>query len=235
MKFVILAAGRGSRMQAEGASWSKPMTPLHGRPMIGRLIDQMLDCGAEAVHIAVNPAMDDLTAYLAERSQADPRIVVRPIVTDNSYESLREAARGIEGKFIGSTVDAIVSTSELRDMVAALEATDNARGVMGLMRNVHDETPLWASVQPSGEITDYSWGKEPFECGEIASAGVYGLSDVAMKHLAASPIYPTSLSHSQQLLSRNPEYTLDRFFFSEAYDVDNMTDRAMAEEFLDRV
>ncbi|MDE6300508.1 MAG: NTP transferase domain-containing protein [Muribaculaceae bacterium] len=234
MKFVILAGGKGSRMQAEGASWSKPMTPLKGRPMIGRLIDQMLDCGASAVHIAANPAMDDMMEYLTARASADNRIVVRPIVTDNSYESLREATRGIEGKFIASTVDAIVDTNELRDMANRLSGIPDNHGIMGLMRNIHDETPLWACVQPSGEITDYSWGKEPFKCGEIASAGVYGLSGEAMKRLAASDIYPTSLSHSQQLLARDPLYSLYSFYFSEAYDVDNMTDRAMAEDFLNR-
>lgn len=234
MKGVILAAGKGSRMKADGAAWSKPMVPLLGTPMIGRLIDQMLDCGASAVHIAVNPAMEDLVEYLNTRAQVDARIVVRPIVTDNSYESLREATRGIEGKFFASTVDAIVDSGELRQMISRLEAVPADHGVMGLMRNVHDERPLWAFEQPTGEITDYSWEDEPFECGTIASAGVYGLSDSAMAHLAANPIYPTSLSHSQQLLARDRGYTLHSFHFTEAYDVDNLEDRAMAEEFLSR-
>lgn len=219
-------------MQADGASWSKPMTPLLGKPMIGRLIDQMLSCGAEAVHIAANPAMDDMMRYLRERAEADERIVVRPIVTDNSYESLREATRGIEGPFVATTVDAIVDSAELRQLAEATSQAPAGHGVMGLMRNIEDEKPLWANVMPDGEIIDYSWEKEPFACGEIASAGVYGLSDKAMDRLAKSAIYPESLSHSQQLLARDPEFGLHSFFFSEAYDVDNMTDRASAENFL---
>lgn len=232
MKFVILAGGKGSRMQADGATWTKPMTPLLGQPMIGRLIDQMLDCGAEAVHIAANPAMDDMIQYLSHRAEKDPRIVVRPIVTDNSYESLREGARGIQGPFVASTVDAIVDSVELSRFADMTRRMPAGHGAMGLMRNIEDETPLWANVLPDGEIIDYSWEKEPFACGEIASAGIYGLSDRAMQRLAASEIYPTSLSHSQQILARDPLFMLHSFFFSEAYDVDNMNDRASAEKFL---
>lgn len=232
LKGVILAAGKGSRMAKDGARWSKPMVPLGDRPMIGRLIDQMFRCGAEAVHISVNPDMHDLTDYLNDRAASDSRIVVRPIRTDNSYESLREATRGIEGRFIASTVDAVVSDPEMAEMFDVAPGLAENEGMMGLMTNVHDETPLWASVTADGLIEDYSWNSEPFACGEIASAGIYGLDGYAMRLLAESKIYPESLSHSQQLLARNPNYRLYRFMFSAAFDVDDLSDWELAKEFL---
>ena len=39
MHFGIIAAGEGSRLAKEGVEKSKPLLPICGKPMIGRLID----------------------------------------------------------------------------------------------------------------------------------------------------------------------------------------------------
>ncbi|MDE6682257.1 MAG: NTP transferase domain-containing protein, partial [Muribaculaceae bacterium] len=47
MNFGIIAAGEGSRLVEEGVAYPKPLVPLNGKPMIGRLIDIFIRNGAE--------------------------------------------------------------------------------------------------------------------------------------------------------------------------------------------
>ena len=49
MHYAIIAAGEGSRLVGEGLNVPKPLVDLDGRPMIKRLIDIMMECGAESL------------------------------------------------------------------------------------------------------------------------------------------------------------------------------------------
>ena len=49
MKYVILAAGLGSRFVAEGEMNPKPLVGILGQPMIGRLIKVLMSCGGESI------------------------------------------------------------------------------------------------------------------------------------------------------------------------------------------
>ena len=42
MKYVILAAGLGSRFAKNGEKKPKPLVEIEGQPMIGRLIDILM-------------------------------------------------------------------------------------------------------------------------------------------------------------------------------------------------
>ena len=107
MKYVILAGGMGSRFSKEGVATPKPMVEIMGEPMIGRLIRILSKCGAEAINVAANPRMEGFIPYLESLQQQYPYLSIRPIITDNSYNSLKAGTDGLEGKFVAMTVDAI--------------------------------------------------------------------------------------------------------------------------------
>ena len=54
MHYGIIAAGEGSRLAQEGVERPKPLVRLCGKPMIGRLIDIFMDCGAESISVVVS-------------------------------------------------------------------------------------------------------------------------------------------------------------------------------------
>lgn len=233
MKYVILAGGLGSRFAKEGEQLPKPLIPLLGEPMIGRLIKTLCKFDAETINIAANARMPQLLDYLESLKNEGYPVEIRPIITDNSYCSLKEAARGLTGKFVGMTCDAIFKDGEFERYLTEFESVPNETVLMGLTRFVDDESPLYAKVdEQTGEISDYRYGGKPFEEGTIVSAGIYGLNDTAMNIIVRDDKHPTSLSDFQRILAAETDLPVVAFEFEKAFDVDNPHDRIEAERFL---
>lgn len=235
MNYAILAGGHGSRFTKEGVATPKPMVEVMGQPMIGRLIDILTNCGADAINVAANPRMEGFIPYLENLQKRHKTLSIRPIITENSYNSLCAAADGLEGKFVAMTVDAIFPIDEFRDYVTKVAEMPSAEALMGLTRYVDDESPLYARINAGGEIIDYRYGGSPFEEGTIVSAGLYGLTSDAMKAVKLSGHYPESLSDFQRTLATLTDIKVRPFEFSRAFDVDNLHDLSSANEFLTRL
>lgn len=234
MEYVILAGGLGSRFVKEGYECPKPLVPLFGKPMIGVLIDILMKCGADRIHVGANARMPELLDYLEQLKGKGLPIEVKPIVTDNSYCTLKAASEGIEGKFIAMTCDAIFPTDEFRGYVESVAASASYVALMGLTRFVEDESPLYARISAEGEVIDYRYGGEPFAEGTIVSAGLYGLSGGIMDMIVERGLEPSSLSDFQRLLAVATPVRVMPYEFSIAFDVDNTRDRLHAEEFLSK-
>lgn len=227
-----MAGGLGSRFVKEGCECPKPMVPLFGQPMIGVLINTLMKCGADRIYVGANARMQTLLDYLEELKTQGLPIDVRPIITDNSYCTLRAASEGIEGKFIAMTCDAIFPTDEFREYVKAVEEARADVALMGLTRFVEDESPLYARISADGEVIDYRYGGEPYAEGTIVSAGLYGLSGKIMGVIPELGLEPESLSDFQRLLAVKTPVKVLPYEFTIAFDVDNTRDRLHAEEFL---
>lgn len=232
MKYVILAAGLGSRFAKNGEKKPKPLVEIEGQPMIGRLIDILMKNGGEQINIVANSRMPELVEYLEGLKAQGLPLVVRPIISDNSYYSLTEAAAGIEGRFIAMTVDTIFPNDEFHRYVEESEKLDDDTVLMGLTRFIDDESPLYARLGANGEVIDYRYGGEPFEECAIVSAGLYALSGKAMDVVAAREGYPESLSDFQRILAAETDIKVIPFEFSKAMDVDCLHDQQVAEQFL---
>lgn len=236
MNYVILAAGLGSRFAREGEKNPKPLVEIMGQPMIGRLIKVLMDCKANQIYIVANSRMPELVEFLEGMKSEGYPLHVRPIVSDNSYYSLSEACKGVDGKFIAMTVDAIFPIAEFKQYVEAVEQMPDSEVMMGLTRFVDDESPLWAHMAADGkEVIDYRYGGEPFPGDVIVSAGLYGLTPKAMATVAAREGYPESLSDFQRILAAETPIKVKVFEFSKALDVDCGHDREVAEAFLREV
>ena len=158
MKYAILAGGHGSRFVKEGVATPKPMIEVMGQPMIGRLVELLQNCGAETISIAANPRMEGFIPYLESLRAKYGNVVINPVITENSYESLLAATNCLDGKFIGMTVDTIFPLGEFRAYAKAVEEMAADESVMGLTRYIDDESPLYARINGKGEIIDYRYG-----------------------------------------------------------------------------
>lgn len=59
---VILMAGSGSRLRANGLNLAKPLIPIHGRPLISYTIDALVRRGIKIVHAVVGFESESLMA-----------------------------------------------------------------------------------------------------------------------------------------------------------------------------
>lgn len=237
MKYVILAAGQGSRFVKEGETRPKPMVEINGRPMIERLISVLMSCGGEHIYVATNSSMTTLNEELRHlRDDLGWPVTFRPIVSDNSFYSLQCACEGVEGRFVAMTCDAIFPTGEFRDYISAVEAMPDNTAVMGLTEFVDDESPLYAKLAGDGkEVVDYHYGGKPFEgCPVIVSAGIYALNPELIAAGQADG-YPESLSDFQRILANRADTPVIPFVFSKAFDVDCGHDRMETERFVREV
>ena len=209
------------------------MIRILGQPMIERLIRLLVSCGAERVHVVTNPAMDDLNEHLAYlRDTEGLPVSFRPIVSDNSFYSLSEAACDIKGKFIALTVDAIFPLDEFKDYIKAVETMPEGMALMALTRYVDDESSLYARLaDDESEVIDYRYGGEPFEGTPIVSAGIYGITDKIMD-IAQRDQYPASTSDFQRILAVGNDIKVVPFVMSKAFDVYHVSDLRSAEQFL---
>lgn len=232
MNYVILAGGNGSRFTADGVSTHKPLIPILGTPMIGRLIMQLSRFEACNIHIAANSRMINLIHYIDEMRLKGYPVECIPVDNDNSFQSLKEAARNLEGKFIGITCDAIFDDDEFSKYVEKFSNITDDTVLMGITSNIEDESPLYVHVNECGQIDGYRYGGQPFTGNPIISAGIYGLNSKVLEILESKGIYPDSLNDFQQILASSSEFKVIPFYFSKAFDIDNVKDLRSAEQYL---
>ncbi|MDE6339852.1 MAG: NTP transferase domain-containing protein, partial [Muribaculaceae bacterium] len=187
MNFGIIAAGEGSRLAQEGVSYPKPLVPLHGEPMIGRLIRVFTECGAERIAIIVNEQMTEVQRYVEEmqdRSAVSIDLVIKS--TPSSMHSFYELGRLLKGhgRFVVTTVDTIFREEDFRKYVSAYEAAPaSVDGMMAVTSFVDDEKPLYVETDAAMSITAFR--DKPVENiahgdKEFISGGIYGLGDNAV-------------------------------------------------------
>lgn len=234
MNYAIIAAGEGSRLRNEGVTAPKPLVPLCGQPMIGRLIDIFIRCGAESVSVIVNEQMTEVAEYIRDLSKKltiPLKLVVK--TTPSSMHSFYEVSRAASGgKFILTTVDTIFREDDFRRYAEAFDADDNDDGMMALTSFIDDEKPLYVDVDQNMEITAFR--DEPFDGVRFISGGIYGLKDNALEVLSQCIESGVSRMRNFQRALVSSGLCLRAFDFGKIIDVDHQSDIAKAEEFINQ-
>lgn len=148
MEAVILAAGRGSRLQASSAC--KPLTPLLGTTLLERNVRLALHAGATRVIIVTGHRHDDIHHWkqrLPLRLRHRVALVHNPkwACTENGY-SLAQAAPHLTGDFLLLMADHVYSAELMQTLVAcdpdggAVLAVDRRLGRAGI--DPHDATKV---------------------------------------------------------------------------------------------
>lgn len=232
MHYAIIAAGEGSRLVSEGVATPKPLVPLCGRPMIGRLIDIFLSCGAESISVIVNGQMTEVRRYLEQLKATLPvelKLVVK--TTPSSMHSFYEVSRLFGGqKFILTTVDTIFRENDFRRYAEAFEAADNIDGMMAVTSYIDDEKPLYVDVDPKMRITAFR--DSPWDGVKYISGGIYGLDGKALKVLDRCIATGMSRMRNFQRALVDSGLQLEAYPLGKIIDVDHQGDIAKAEEFI---
>ncbi len=233
MNFGIIAAGEGSRLVKEGVASPKPLVELDGRPMIGRLIDIFVRCGAEKICVIVNEQMTEVADFLRALAPTLPCELDLQIHTTpssmHSFSYLGKRLKG-HGRFIVTTVDTIFRESDFRKYVEAYgNAPAEVDGMMAVTRFVDDEKPLYVAA-PDGRITAFL--DTPREDAEYVSGGIYGLSDKAIDVLDLCLEEGVSRMRNYQRRLVEAGLDIEAYDMGKIIDVDHAGDIEKAEAFL---
>lgn len=184
MHYGIIAAGEGSRLAEEGITVPKPLVELEGRPMIGRLIDLFVSCGAESVSVVVNEQMTEVKRYL-DGLQLPVPLHVKVQTTPSSMHTFHVLASMMrdKGRFIATTVDTVFRRDDFAAYARAFAAAPGEiDGMMAVTAYIDDEKPLYVEADPRDRrITAFLDRHEPGI--EYVSAGIYGLDGRALRVL----------------------------------------------------
>ena len=234
MNFGIIAAGEGSRLKSEGFCVPKPLVPLCGKPMIGRLLDIFEDCGAGKISVIVNSEMPEVKEYILEKVQdlkAEIDLIVKS--TPSSMHSFFEIAQSLapEGRFIVTTVDTVFREDDFKKYVESFsDASPETDGMMAVTSFIDDEKPLYVDVDTAGRITGFL---DNFRDGiKYISAGIYGLGPKSLPVLESCLDEGVSRMRNYQRRLVADGLRLLAFPLGKVVDVDHASDVAVAEAFL---
>jgi dTDP-glucose pyrophosphorylase len=133
MQGVLLAAGKGTRLQPLTLARSKAMAPVAGRPLGVRVADLLVAQGIDELIVVVSPSDMEIRPCFA--TQAGFEIPVRFVVQEERKgmaHALGLVAPLLKGDFILSACDNLVPVAHLQELVAT-HRTQDAAATLSLM------------------------------------------------------------------------------------------------------
>lgn len=242
MNFGIIAAGEGSRLVQEGVAFPKPLVPLNGEPMIGRLVRIFQENGAGRISIIVNEQMTEVREFV-ENLRKEISIPVDLVVktTPSSMHSFYELGKLLKGhgRFIVTTVDTIFREPDFSGYVKAYsDAAADVDGMMAVTSFVDDEKPLYVETDSEMNITAFldksavNGDEKDADSREYVSGGIYGLGDKAVDVLDECLKSGVSRMRNYQRGLVSAGLRLKACDMGKIIDVDHAGDIAKAEQFL---
>jgi len=165
---AVIAAGDGTRLQRPGPRVSKPLVPVGGHPLIGRVLENFREAGIETATMIFNERDETCASWVRERfADLTPRIVVRS--TPSSFESFRVVLETAPpGRLLVSTVDAVCAPGRFRAFVEDASRLPEDSYVLAVTGLVADEKPLWVRRDEAGRIRSIGG-----DSGDAVTAGIY--------------------------------------------------------------
>ena len=235
--FGIIAAGDGNRIKEEGSALPKPLVEIDGRPMIGRLISIMEDCGANSVSIVVNSDMPEVWDYLNKlvpTSKCKLKLISKKTPSSmHTFYELLELMKP-QDKFVITTVDTIFREEDFRKYVEFfVNSPHDIDGVMGVTTYIDDEKPLYVETDANNHITAFSdtLSSRTSETAKV-SAGIYGLRPSAFPILNKCIEGGVNRMRNFQRQLVADGLNLKAYDMGKVLDVDHLADIAKANSFL---
>jgi len=130
MQGVILAAGKGTRLQPVTPARSKAMAPVAGKPIVARVLDLFIDNGIRDLLVLISPDDRDIRPYLEHYRTDD--VTIQFVVQAERLgmaHALTQLAPHLHGDFLLSACDNLVPTAH----VAALLRTHREQKTNALL------------------------------------------------------------------------------------------------------
>ncbi len=186
MQAVILAAGRGSRLNPITIKRSKAMLPILGKPIVARVIESIAACGLRDFILVVNSKDEDIVRYFRQQSDLDVEITfVHQPERKGMADALQHAAPRLTQDFILSACDNLVSGQDVQRMVAMWRSQPQPNAVLTLMKVPPEQIRKSGIVSLQGELVTHIVEKpDPDQApSDIASLPLYCFSRKLLDYL----------------------------------------------------
>lgn len=231
MKFAIIAAGEGSRLQHEGISTPKPLVKVAGEPMIDRLLRIFSMNGADEIIIIVNSIYPEVEHHLKSITRDEISCPLKIVVQDtpSSMHSFGCISSYLsDAPFCLTTVDTIFDESEFAKYIHHFEHS-HCDGCMAVTDYIDDESPLYIKVDESRRILAFN----DTHNGEVfISGGIYSLHPNALRTLDRCLKAGKSRMRNFQRGLIEDGLSLEAYPFSKILDIDHAEDIQKAESFI---
>jgi bifunctional UDP-N-acetylglucosamine pyrophosphorylase/glucosamine-1-phosphate N-acetyltransferase len=120
---VVLAAGQGTRMKS---TRPKVMHPVAGRPMIGHVLDRLVEAGAGRIVAVLAPGMDEAAAFAQETAPVAIAIQDVPRGTGHAVMAAQRALKAFTGDVLVLYGDTpLIGAETIAAMMARRRAGDD--------------------------------------------------------------------------------------------------------------
>jgi UDP-N-acetylglucosamine diphosphorylase / glucose-1-phosphate thymidylyltransferase / UDP-N-acetylgalactosamine diphosphorylase / glucosamine-1-phosphate N-acetyltransferase / galactosamine-1-phosphate N-acetyltransferase len=193
MQGVILAAGLGSRLQPITLTRSKAMVPILGKPMVERVMEDLLANGVNDFILVVSPDDRYIIRHFHRESEieADVRFVYQPQRLGMA-DALRCAAPLITDDFILSACDNLISAEHVGQMMATWQTPPRPNAVLTLMPVEPERLGSVGIVEMDGPWVTRIVEKPPPKKApsDISSLPLYCFSKRVLDYLPEVPLSP---------------------------------------------
>lgn len=133
MQGVILAAGKGKRLQPVTPARTKAMAPVAGKPIVARVFDLLVQNGVDDVILLVSPDDNAIVPYFEQQAPAGVKVtfVVQQERLGMAH-ALGLVAPHLHGDFIMSACDNLVPPEHIAALVAT-HRREQANATLSLM------------------------------------------------------------------------------------------------------
>ena len=252
MKYAIIAAGEGSRLQQEGIESPKPLVKINGEHLIDRLLRIFMANDAEEIVVICRSVMQDVVSHLADIQQQslDGKPVPLRFIernTPSSMHSFYELSKEFSSDdscfpFVLTTVDTIFREEEFGSYISTLKQVlaTGEDGLMGVTDYIDDEKPLYVETVSGASDKEQEASDWPRITGfldtcehpHFISGGIYGLTTRAITTLNACIERGESRMRNFQRALVRDGLQLRAYPFTKVLDIDHASDILKAEEFL---
>ena len=179
-KAVILAAGRGTRMQGLTETVPKPMLEIQGRPLLAHLVDNLREAGLKDIFIVTGYRAEQVEGYFA--GQAGVTFARQEVRDGTARAAMLACEFAGRDDFLLTHGDILVAPEAYREISAKLE------GFEAVVAVKHVEDPCQgAAVYVDGQRVTRIIEKPPRGTSTTHwnSAGFYCYRPSVFEYLAA--------------------------------------------------
>lgn len=192
MQAVILAAGKGTRLQPITLTRSKAMAPLAGKPMVERVMETLVQNGIRDFIMIVSPEDPEIRQHFTERTTLDIEIefVLQPQRLGMA-NALSLAAPLIKDSFILSACDNLTSAEHVNKLLDT-HCRSRAHATLTLMEVEEERIPRTGIVDlQNGRIRRIVEKPTREEApSNIGSLPLYAFSRRILEYLPEVPLSP---------------------------------------------
>lgn len=131
---VIMAGGKGTRLEPFTSILPKPLIPINGKPIIDHIIDKFNDYGANEYYLSINHKSRILKAFFDERKQEKKISFIEEKKPLGTVGALSKIAKTIKPIFFVTNCDIIINC-DYEDIIKYHKKNKNMITVVASFRN----------------------------------------------------------------------------------------------------